>query len=213
MTGGAGNDVYYVNVGRDVVTEGNPGGIDEIRTTVTLATLAANVENLRLTGSGSMNGTGNGLANTITGNSAGNTLSGGGQHDTLIGLGGGDVLRGGAGNDTLTGSGGPDNFEFSSALNANVDRITDFNRASDTVWLDNAVFTAFATTGVVLPGAAFYSAPGATAAHDLNDRIIYNSTSGRLYYDADGNAASSAPIHFATLTGAPVVTAADFFII
>ena len=56
--------------------------------------------------------------------------------------------------------------------------------------------------------ARFYSAAGATAAHDADDRIIYNSTTGDLYYDWDG-AGGNAAQPLATLKGHPTLTAAD----
>ena len=68
-------------------------------------TLGANVENLTLTGSGNINGTGNRLANVITGNSGNNTLDGQGGDDTLTGGGGNDALVGGAGTDTAVYAG------------------------------------------------------------------------------------------------------------
>jgi Ca2+-binding RTX toxin-like protein len=55
--------------------------------------------------------------------------------------------------------------------------------------------------------------PGATDAGDANDRIIYDSASGNLYYDADGTGAGSSSTLFATLTGAPAITAGDFLIV
>jgi Ca2+-binding RTX toxin-like protein len=78
------------------------GGTDTITSTVTrsLATYAT-VENLTLLGSSAINGTGNGLNNTITGNSAANILDGGTGTDTLIGGLGKDTLTGGAANDTF----------------------------------------------------------------------------------------------------------------
>lgn len=45
--------------------------------------------------------------------------------------------------------------------------------------------------------------------HDINDRIVYNTVTGALYYDADGSGATAA-IQFATLKERPTVTAADF---
>lgn len=98
MLGGLGNDTYVVDTASDVVTELANEGIDTIRTALTY-TLGANIENLVLTGSSTVNGTGNGLNNTITGNSADNTLNGGVGDDILIGGGGGDVLNGGDGFD------------------------------------------------------------------------------------------------------------------
>jgi Ca2+-binding RTX toxin-like protein len=58
----------------------------------------------------------------------------------------------------------------------------------------------------------FYKSATATAAHDADDRIVYNTTTGALYYDADG-AGGDAAIQFAILTGSPdTVTAADFVV-
>jgi Ca2+-binding RTX toxin-like protein len=99
MVGGAGNDTFVVNIATDVVTELPNEGTDTVQSSVTL-TLAANVENLTLTGTTAINGTGNTLANVLIGNSAVNTLTGGDGNDTLDGGAGNDSLVGGLGNDT-----------------------------------------------------------------------------------------------------------------
>ncbi|MFN9177390.1 MAG: alkaline phosphatase [Dolichospermum sp.] len=99
LIGGAGNDTYIVDNAGDVITEANGEGRDLVQSSVTY-TLSENVENLTLTGNTAINGTGNGLDNTITGNSGNNTLDGGAGKDTLIGGAGNDTLIGGAGNDT-----------------------------------------------------------------------------------------------------------------
>ncbi len=80
-------------------------GTDLVNTTITW-TLAANVENLTLTGTTAINGTGNTLANAIVGNSGANVLSGSAGADTLTGNGGDDRLDGGADNDTLSDNSG-----------------------------------------------------------------------------------------------------------
>jgi trimeric autotransporter adhesin len=99
LIGGAGNDIYTVDNAADVVTELANEGTDLVNSGVTY-TLAANVENLTLTGATAINGTGNALANVLTGNSAVNTLTGGDGNDTLDGGAGNDSLVGGLGNDT-----------------------------------------------------------------------------------------------------------------
>jgi trimeric autotransporter adhesin len=99
MRGGIGNDTYVVNATGDVVTEFAGEGTDTIQTTVTLTTLAGEVENLTLLGSNTLNATGNGLHNVLTGNSANNTLTGNAGNDTLDGMGGTDTMRGGTGDD------------------------------------------------------------------------------------------------------------------
>ncbi|MDO8310463.1 MAG: calcium-binding protein, partial [Sideroxyarcus sp.] len=90
LLGGMGNDTYIVDSTADVITENASEGADLVKSSVTV-TLAANLENLTLTGTAAINGTGNILANTLTGNAGNNILDGGAGIDTFIG---------GAGNDT-----------------------------------------------------------------------------------------------------------------
>ncbi|MBC7905749.1 MAG: PD40 domain-containing protein [Rhodospirillaceae bacterium] len=112
LIGGAGDDTYVVKVTDTIVTEAAGEGIDTVRSVLSYA-LTANVENLALTESGEINGTGNALANQITGNYAANILDGGDGDDVLLGGGGADTLLGGAGNDTLDGGIGMDVAVFS----------------------------------------------------------------------------------------------------
>jgi Ca2+-binding RTX toxin-like protein len=149
-------------------------------------------------------------ADTVAGNELANVLDGRSGNDMLDGGRGADTLIGGRGGDTLTGGAGRDRFDFNSLLDpANVDRIADFVAADDTIRLDNDVFTTFLTENAGLVSAAFCVGP---VAHDADDRIVYDAVIGNLYYDADGTGAVAAKL-FATLAGAPAITAADFFII
>ena len=99
MQGGAGDDLYLVDNAGDSIVETAGGGTDSVQSGVSY-TLAANVDNLTLTGSASIHGTGNDDANTIIGNDGVNILTGNGGDDTLDGKAGNDFLLGGAGNDT-----------------------------------------------------------------------------------------------------------------
>ena len=82
-----------------MVTELANEGTDTVQSSITY-TLGGEVENLTLTGTAAINGTGNALDNVLTGNSANNILTGGAGNDTLIGSAGADTLIGGTGNDT-----------------------------------------------------------------------------------------------------------------
>ena len=99
-------------------------------------------------------------------------------------------------------------FRFTSTPTANVDTLTDFSVADDTLQLENAVFSKLTTTGV-LATASFVKG---AAALDLNDYVIYNATTGALSYDADGNGAGAA-LQIALLGVNLVLTNADFVII
>ena len=130
MTGGDGDDTFYVFATGDLVKENANGGIDTVDSLVSY-TLSANVENLTLMFSASINGTGNTFANTITGNAGANVLAGAAGKDTLSGGDGNDTLIGGAGKDQLTGGAGDDHFTFSAKADsgpaiAGRDVITDF---------------------------------------------------------------------------------------
>ncbi|MBK6850113.1 MAG: hypothetical protein IPG93_00530 [Burkholderiales bacterium] len=100
LVGGVGNDLYFVDSALDVVVEAIAEGSDGVQASVSY-TLSANIEVLALSGSGNINGTGNGTANTIYGNAGANTLDGGAGNDVLNGGLGADILIGGAGDDTF----------------------------------------------------------------------------------------------------------------
>ncbi|CAK0765927.1 serralysin [Gammaproteobacteria bacterium] len=212
MRGGTGQDTYFVDNASDITIETSTlaSEVDTVYSTVT-RTLGANLENLILTGTKNINGTGNALNNTITGNNGNNILDGGAGNDTLIGSAGNDILIGGMGSDKLTGGLGNDIFRFNTALAGSRDTITDYNVANDTIQLENSIFRSLTTTGQLVTG-SFHSGAGVTTAADANDFVIYNSTTGALYYDADGNGAGAA-IQFATLSTGLSLTSADFLII
>jgi Ca2+-binding RTX toxin-like protein len=100
LLGGLGNDAYYVDNVHDMVTETSvlATEIDTVNSTISY-TLGANLENLALTGSAAINGTGNALSNTLTGNDCANILTGGIGNDQLIGGNGIDLFIGGKGKD------------------------------------------------------------------------------------------------------------------
>ena len=155
------------------------------------------MENLILTGTAAVNGTGNGLANGMTGNSAANQLNGGAGNDTL---------DGGAGTNSLTGGAGNDIFKFTTK--GHIDAITDFSVVNDTIQLENAVFTALTTTGIL---AASQFKIGAQAL-DADDFIIYNNVTGALLYDANGSGVGAA-VQSATLGVGLAMTNADIVVI
>jgi serralysin len=154
LVGGAGNDTYLLGDALDAVFEAADGGTDVVQTGLSYV-LGANVEQLVLTGTAAVNGTGNTLANRLIGNSAANVLSGGIGTDTLIGGAGTDTLNGGAGNDVLTGGGDADFFIF--AVGGDRDRITDFQDNVDTLRIDDGLFGPGAATwaGLAAVGQAF----------------------------------------------------------
>jgi len=212
LKGGAGNDTFVLENGNDSVND--TAGIDTITSTIgrKLASYPT-IENLILLGSAAINGLGNALANAVTGNIGANSLSGFGGNDTLSASSGNDWLNGGVGNDRLTGGAGLDNFVFDAALNAasNVDTVMDFNVLQDTIRLDNAVMPGLGAVLGTLAAAKFWTSTTGLA-HDADDRIVYETDTGRLFYDSNGNAAGGA-LQFAKLTPNLVLTNADFVIV
>ncbi len=137
MAGKDGGDTYYVDNIKDVVVEAAAQGDDLVIATVNYR-LSANVERLTLSGSGNINGDGNGLDNVIRGNGGANTLNGFAGADTISGGAGRDVIIGGAGRDAMTGGGDSDVFDFnlvseSGKTAATRDVITDFQLTIDEI--------------------------------------------------------------------------------
>ena len=159
--------------------------------------------------------TGSNYDDTLIGNAGNNTLNGGSGKDYLNGGKASDVLIGGLGNDTLTGGDGIDYFIFNTALNAtsNKDTITDFNIIDDTIRLENGIMTGLGVTAGALAAGAFHSGIVNTATQ-VDDRIIYNTSTGGLFYDADGTGASAAvQIAIIGTNNHAALTNADFVVI
>jgi Ca2+-binding RTX toxin-like protein len=200
LVGRGGNDTYIVDSASDTITENGGQGSDTVRTSVSYAlTAGADVETLETTnssGTAAINLAGNDSGNIVRGNNGDNTISGGG------------------GDDTLTGFGGEDLFFFNSALDPafNVDVITDFSLADDTIVLENAVFTALAVPGSLARSLTAAEFVIGTAAQDASDRIIYDSSTGALLYDSDG-AGGVAAIQFAEVSAGLALSQQDFLVL
>lgn len=232
LEGGLGNDVYLVDSPTDFVIENVAEGIDTVRASSNHF-LMINVEHLTLVSSAGMGG-GNASNNRITGNSSDNTLTGFAGNDTLFGeaaqdilnggigsdflhggdgqdtLNGGagyDWLYGGAGSDELIGGGGVDHFVFNAGMGSgNEDHILDFAPGADKIVLASSLFTALGV-GPLAANAFVVGATATTADH----RIVYDSGSGWLYYDADGNGGGG-QLEFAVLDNLAAISHTAFVV-
>ena len=194
MVGFEGDDVYYTRDASDRALESTGGGFDRVLAGASFTLEAGSevemfttIDNIATT---AIDLTGNAIDQYLYGNDGANRLDG----------------KGGA--DVLTGFGGADTFAFTTALGGtNIDRVTDYNVADDTIALDDAVFTGLALG--TLSANAFVTG---TAAQDADDRIIYDPATGALFFDADGNGAGAA-VQFATLATGLSLTAGEFTVI
>lgn len=194
LNGLDGNDLYRVYNTADVIVETSAtDAADRVMAAVDYRLGAGvRVELLTTNGSTGTSGidlTGNEFAQEITGNAGGNRLEGKGGHDILRGLS------------------GKDTFAFASTLGAaNVDAILDFNVTDDRFLLSDAVFKAL-TPGVLSADAFRANTTG--QAEDAGDRVVYETDTGNIYYDANGSA-SGGGILFARVTAGLSLTNADF---
>src|SRR5205085_484354 len=170
-------------------------------------------------GGGALLLSGLGGNDTLTGGDGADTLLGGAGNDSLAGGYGTDSLDGGDGNDTLsagyagdvlTGGAGADHFIFNAWLSGDTSgRITDFGSGADKIHLDANVMWMLGTGGnFSTADPRFYAAAGASSGHDVDDRVVYNTSTGQLWYDADGSG-SGAALLVTTLQGAPALLASD----
>lgn len=232
LDGGGGDDTLIGAGGADTLIGGD--GVDtanyvhaSVGLTINLASgtgsggeaagdVLQQIENL-FGGSGDDIFTGNALANRLQAANGNDALVGGAGADVLVGgrgldnLFGGlgtDTLIGGLGQDTLGGGAAADIFLFDAPLALkNADIISDFGNGDDVIHLASSVFAGVATGN--LAAGAFRNG---TAATQSNDRVIYNAATGELFFDVDG-VGGQAQVRFATLTGAPTLSAADFVVV
>ena len=130
----------------------------------------------------------------LYGNAGNDRLDGGAGADYLDGGSGNDVLIGGNGSDILFGGEGADAFMFNFAPSAtgNLDTILDFHSGMDKIQLSKSVFSGLGAADSGLASVRFWAGAGVVQGHDADDRVVYNTITGALYYDADGNGAIEA---------------------
>lgn len=229
MEGGEGSDTYLVDNAKDKIKEvaNSTSSTSSLELPVDIGsnidsviasvkhTLALYVENLTLTGEGSIAGTGNTENNTLTGNAGNNTLNGKTGNDSIDGGAGNDTLKGDAGSDTLIGGAGADKlgggadadifvFSYLNSVDADADSISDFTEA-DTLKFDTTVFAS-------LVGATSENLAIDKLAENLesNDYLIYETKKGILYYDADGSGTAATAVKIVALKGADAKTTFAF---
>jgi Ca2+-binding RTX toxin-like protein len=154
--------------------------------------------------------------NTIDGTNSSQTHKGSSGVDQINALGGNDRLYGKEGNDILNGGSGYDKFVFDTRLGSdNIDTITDFSTKDDYIWLDNSIFTKLGSGSTSSPkrlSSSWFEAGDGVKADDSNDYILYDTHTGALYYDADGNG-SGAAVQFATLSPGLALSYSDIYVI
>ena len=211
--GGTGNDFHYVDSASDVVVEAAGQGTGDRVYSTGSYTLAAEAERLWTTdtaGTGALNLIGNEFGQAIYGNAGANLLAGGGGDDDIFGGNGSDSISGGSGNDTLRGGAGDDTFVFATAPGAsNVDMITDFAVGADQIEMRVSVFSALSPGALA---ASAFTANLSGQATTAAQRIVYETDTGALWYDADGSG-GGARQQFAELTAGLALTSADIFVV
>ncbi|RWK07467.1 calcium-binding protein [Mesorhizobium sp.] len=148
------------------------------------------------------------------GTTGNDTFVGTSAADTFDALAGDDTLRGLGGNDVLTGGAGGDTFVFDTAYGpGNVDTLTDFDAEHDALYLDNAIFTKLGSGSWSSPtrvnSSYFELREHATSS---NDHLLYNRTTGVLYYDPDGSK-STPQVEIAHLEPGAALTYHDVFVV
>ena len=193
LVGGGGNDTYFLNGmfnSEERIAESAGGGSDIVYAGHDyILTAGAEVEILSAAAqaaTGALNLTGNELANHVIGNDGANTL------------------EGGLGRDTFSGRAGADLFVFAAIGEDHADQIHDFAPGVDRIGLRSSAFAGL-PEGALGPD----SFRAGTSAQDSSDRIIYDSATGRLWFDPDGSGAAQQTI-FGYVSPATALSASDF---
>jgi Ca2+-binding RTX toxin-like protein len=219
VDGGEGNDFLTLNYGSNVPV--NLVIADDNSISIPGKLMVTNFEGYAVNGSQLDDVVlgGGASANKLVGFGGNDRLEGGGGNDTIIGGRGADILVGGAGNDALNAAIDSDVDQFLyatgvaySAADIGRDRLSNFTSGQDKIVLSKTTFTAIASAvGDGLSGADFVLVTSDTAVALSAAAIVYNSTNGKLFYNANGTAAGlGGGSNFAVLTGTPTVNSGDF---
>lgn len=194
-------DTIVGGLGENIIDGG--GSNDSIVGSIFADTLKGGSGNDSLTG-----GNGN---DRLDGGSGNDSLLGGNGDDIILAGSGNDTLIGSMGNDTLTGGSGNDFFRFN-APNEGIDRITDFKVGEDSIGISASGFGGGLMAGIPLSSSQFRSGAGVTTANNTTQKIIYDSTTGALFFDDDGNGSNSA-LQIATLNSRLALNHQAFMVI
>src|SRR5215208_3740956 len=206
ISGLGGNDTLNGNGGSDFFDGG--AGFDTIDLRANAAALVINFASGTI--SGGVSGTFTGIERVQAG-SGNDSILGAAGAQNLAGQGGNDTLYGGTGIDTLWGGSGSDHFVFRETGSANADVLGDFASGADKIVLDASVMTALGAGGNFAAGDARFWSSSSGAAHDADDRILYNTTTRQIFYDADGSGSGGAVL-IATLQSGATLVASDILV-
>jgi Ca2+-binding RTX toxin-like protein len=196
---------FFLNLKGDEPTSNIADGNDEI-------TLSGSYQNALIDlGGGNDLFNGGVGSDSVSGKAGDDFLSGGDGSDTLAGNEGNDKLVGGVGSDTLTGGSGVDLFILNRPSQG-IDKITDFMATDDTLQISATDFGGGLTSGIFLAVEQFRAGSGITRATTANERFIYNTETGALFFDADGNSIGFGAVQITTLVSKPFINHDDIFV-
>ncbi len=198
LRGGNGSDTLYGGLGNDSLNGGTEND--------TLYGDDGNDTLLGETGNDVLYG---GLGNdSLDGGTGNDTLYGDDGNDTLLGRNGNDLLVGGKGRDFFTGGNGNDRFYLNDTRTGDFDTITDFNIEQDQILISKSEFGLSQDLGTFDPS-FFRLGASATAA---SDRLIYDKTTGNLFFDEDGSG-TLAKIQIAQLSNQAAIASTNITVI
>lgn len=212
VDGGAGNDTIRGGNGADTLEGGE--GADVLQYSGSTAGVSID---LNEDGSGMQQASGgdaegdviSGFEHVYATNHSDN-LIGNDDRNILYGYGGDDTLEGGDAKDVLRGGAGADVFEFKADLTSgNEDRIIDYEVGTDEIHLDSSVFAELSAGA--LDASQFHSNTTGLA-ESADHRVIYDSSTGELFYDSDGTGSAEAVL-FATVTAGLALNEDEFFVL
>ena len=224
MYGGSGDDIVYVDTSWWEQADGGAGNdtlsYAHVNHGVTASTTGSLCSFFHFFGSYDIsnfeNLEGSQYSDKLYGDTSDNSIYGNGGNDTIYGDRGNDILYGEEGRDTLYGGSGEDIFVFDTELShSNIDKIMDFSSNDDTLYLDNEVFAKLIEEGTLSADNFVSNTSG--RAEDSDDYIIYESDTGKLFYDGDGNGSEAAmqiaQFGYGWSWSAPTITHEDIVVI